>query len=71
MPSTRSRGSESPGAGDEEDPARLLEEAAAELSSQVATRKAAEERVAALEVKPLESASNVRGPSSTSQGVRA
>ena len=36
MPSTRSKGSVSPGAGAAGDPAQLLEEAAAELSSEIA-----------------------------------
>ena len=49
MPSTRSGSSASGGAGEGEDSARLLEEAAAELSSEIAARKAAEERVAALQ----------------------
>ena len=44
MPSTRSGSSASVGAGEGEDTGRLLEEAAAELSSEIAARKAAEER---------------------------
>ena len=49
MPSTRSGSSASAGAEEEEDTGRLLEDAAAELSSEIAARKAAEERVAALQ----------------------
>ena len=56
MPSTRSGASASPGAGAGEDAAQLLEDAAAELSSQVAARRAAEERVAALEAQLAEQA---------------
>ena len=58
MPSTRSGASASPGAGAGEDAGQLLEEAAAELSSEVAARWAAEERVAALEA--LQGRANVR-----------
>ena len=44
MPSTRSGSSASGGAGEGEDSARLLEEAAAELSSEIAARKATRRR---------------------------
>ena len=55
MPSTRrSRLGESPGGGGEEDAAQLLEDAAEELSSEIAAHKAAEERVAALEAQLAE-----------------
>ena len=46
MPSTRSGGGASPESGEEGGTAQLLEEAAAELSSEIAARKAAEERLA-------------------------
>ena len=49
MPSTRSGGGASPESGEEGGTAQLLEEAAAELSSEIAARKAAEERLAELE----------------------
>ena len=44
MPSTRSGAKGSPGVGGAEDAAQLLEEAAAELSSEIAARKVVEER---------------------------
>jgi len=49
MPSTRSGGGASPESGEEGGTAQLLEEAAAELSSEIAARKVAEERLAELE----------------------
>jgi len=51
MPSTRSGGGASPESGEEGGAVQLLEEAAAELSSEIAARKAAEGRLAELEAR--------------------